>query len=163
MTAQTQFTSTPVRKTIMVKATPERAFDVFTRGIDTWWARDHHIGKSPMKRVVVEGHVGGRCYTEQVDGAECDWGQVLAWDPPHSFTMAWQVSAKWEYEPDLAKSSEVEVRFVAEPGGMTKVELEHRYFERHGAGFENMRGMIDSPMGWMGLLKLYAEKAEQEG
>src|SRR5206468_938390 len=71
----------PVRKSITVKASPERAFAVFTEQIDTWWPRSHHIGKSPMKKILIEGHPGGRCYTEQVDGTDCPWGQVLVWEP----------------------------------------------------------------------------------
>ena len=74
--------TTPVRKTITVKATAERAFEVFTADFDSWWPRSHHIGKSPMKRSIIEEKLGGRCYTEQEDGTECDWGQVLAWEPP---------------------------------------------------------------------------------
>ena len=73
--------------------------------------------------------------------------------------MAWQVTHTWGYEPDLAKASEVEVRFTPESDGSTRVDLEHRYFERHGEGWETMRTSIDSPGGWGGLLALYAEKA----
>ncbi len=105
----------PVRKTITVRATPERAFRVFTDGIGTWWPRTHHIGKSPIKRVVIEAHADGQCYSEQVDGAECDWGRILVWEPPHRLVFAWQVTPNWEYEPELAKSSEVEVRLRRSP------------------------------------------------
>ncbi|MEO8624642.1 MAG: SRPBCC domain-containing protein, partial [bacterium] len=102
-------TDIPVRKSITVKASQQRAFTVFTEGLDTWWPREHHIGKSPMKTCLLEGRVGGRCYTEQIDGTECDWGSILVWEPPQRFVMAWQVSTTWQFEPDLAKSSEVEV------------------------------------------------------
>jgi uncharacterized protein YndB with AHSA1/START domain len=151
----------PVRKTVTVRASVDRAFRVFTEGIDSWWPRGHHIGKSPLKKAIMEGWAGGRCYSEQADGTECDWGSVLVWDPPRRFVMAWQVSPAWQYEPDLAKSSEVEVRFTAEPDGATRVDLEHRHFERHGAGFETMRTSIDSPNGWNGLLDLFRGRAEQ--
>ena len=149
-----------IRKSITVRAGAERAFRVFTEGIDTWWPRTHHIGASPMKRSVLEGRVGGRCYSEQEDGTECDWGKVLEWEPPRRFVMAWQVSPTWKYEPDLAKSSEIEVRFTAERDGATRVDLEHRYFERHGGGWQQMRDQIDSPGGWTGILQLFATKAE---
>jgi uncharacterized protein YndB with AHSA1/START domain len=149
-----------VRKSIIVKAGAERAFRVFTEGIDTWWPRSHHIGASPMKKTIVEGRSGGRCYTEQEDGTESDWGQVLDWDPPRRFVMAWQVSPMWQYEPDLTRSSEVEVRFTAERDGSTRVDLEHRHFERHGAGWEQMRAQIDADGGWGGMLQLFATKAE---
>lgn len=152
----------PVRTSITVKATPRRAFQVFTEGFDTWWPRDHHIGKVPMKRAIIEGRVGGRCYSEQVDGTDCPWGSILVWEPPHRFVMAWQISGEWQYEPDLAKSSEVEVRFTAEGEGFTRIDLEHRNFERLGSGAEKMRTAVGSPNGWGGLLKLFAGRVETE-
>ena len=152
----------PVRKSITVKASVERAFEVFTAGIDSWWPRTHHIGKSPMKHAIVEGRTGGRCYTEQVDGTECDWGTVLVWEPPHRFVMAWQITgAHWQYEPDLSKSSEVEVRFTPEADGSTRVDLEHRCFNRYGADAETMRTAVSSPNGWGGLLDLFAKRLDQ--
>jgi len=151
-----------VRKSIIVKAGAERAFRVFTEGMDTWWPRTHHIGASPMKKSVLECRAGGRCYSEHEDGTECDWGKVLEWDPPRRFVMAWQVSPAWKYEPDLSRSSEVEVRFTPERDGSTRVDLEHRGIERHGAGWEQMRTQIDAQMGWAGMLQMFAEKAEAE-
>lgn len=161
MMAEEQPTVAPVRKSITVKATPERAFRVFTEGFDSWWPRSHHIGKSPMKRAIVESRVGGRCYTEQEDGTECDWGTVLAWDPPRRLVMAWQITHEWGYEPDLGRSSEVEIRFTSLADGSTRVDLEHRHFERHGAGGPSMRLSVDSPNGWGDLLVLYAARASQ--
>jgi uncharacterized protein YndB with AHSA1/START domain len=151
----------PVSKSITVKASADRAFEVFTAGFDTWWPRTHHIGKSPMKKAIIEGKVGGRCYSEQIDGTDCDWGQILVWEPPQRFVIAWQISPGWGYEPDLTKSSEVEVRFTPEPDGSTRVDLEHRHFQRHGAGAEAMRTAVDSTGGWGGLLQLFAEKVGQ--
>jgi uncharacterized protein YndB with AHSA1/START domain len=151
----------PVQLSITVKASVERAFRVFTAEYDTWWPRTHHIGKSPMKKALIEGREGGRCYTEQEDGTECDWGTVLVWDPPHRFVMAWQITHEWGFEADLAKSSEVEVRFSPEPGGYTRVDLEHRYFERQGAGGKTMREAVSAPNGWSGLFKLYQARVEE--
>jgi uncharacterized protein YndB with AHSA1/START domain len=146
----------PVRKSVVVKASVDRAFQAFTEGFDTWWPRTHHIGKAPLKKAIVEGRAGGRCYSEQTDGTECDWGSILMWEPPHRLVIAWQINSKWGYEPDLEKSSEVEVRFTAESDGSTRVDLEHRHFERHGEGWESMRSNVDSPGGWGTLLDLYA-------
>ena len=101
-----------VKKSVTVNASVQHAFDVFTRGFDGWWPRSHHIGKSPMKEAIIESGVGGRCYTKQEDGTESDWGQILEWDPPNRFVMAWQITHEWGYEPDLTKSSEVEIRFT---------------------------------------------------
>ena len=150
----------PVRKSIVVRASVERAFRVFTEGMDSWWPRTHHIGASPMRRAIVEPRRGGRCYSEQVDGTECDWGTVLAWEPPYRLVMAWQVTHEWGYEPELARSSEVEVRFTPQPDGSTRVDLEHRHLDRHGPGAGSMRASVDSPNGWGALLALFAAQAE---
>jgi uncharacterized protein YndB with AHSA1/START domain len=150
----------PVRKSVTVKATPARAFEIFTRELDSWWPRSHHIGKSPMKRALIEEREGGRCYTEQEDGTECDWGSVVLWDPPRRFVMAWQITHEWGYEPDLAKSSEVEVSFTPAAGGGTRVDLVHRFFSRHGVGGASMRASVDAPNGWNGLLSLYAARVD---
>ncbi len=161
MTSMTSDTvDVPVRKTIVVKAPVERAFKVFTEGFDSWWPRGHHIGKSPMKKAIIEGRTGGRCYSEQVDGTDCDWGSILVWDPPHRLVMAWQINGEWQYEPDLAKSSEVEIRFTPEAGGSTRVDLEHRYFNRLGADGDKMRIGVSATGGWGSLLDLFAAQAE---
>ena len=150
----------PVQKSITVNVTQEHAFKVFTDGIDRWWPRSHHIGSSPMQRILLEPHEGGRCYTVQEDGTDCDWGSVLAWDPPRRVVFAWQITTDWKFEPDLAKSSEVEVRFIPESSTVTRVELEHRFIERHGGGAPGMRFSVDSPNGWSGMLRLFAAEAE---
>jgi uncharacterized protein YndB with AHSA1/START domain len=160
MTASIATTDRPVRKSIKVRATLQHTFDVFTRDFDSWWPRSHHIGKSPMQKAIIEGKTGGRCFTEQADGSECDWGSILAWEPPRRFVMAWQITAKWEFEPDLTKSSEVEVTFTPEPDGSTRVDLEHRYFHRMGADGESMRQGVDSEGGWGSLLATFAAQAE---
>ncbi|HEY7292089.1 MAG TPA: SRPBCC family protein [Vicinamibacterales bacterium] len=161
MTTVDQGSVAPVRTSITVKTSVERAFDVFTRGFDTWWPRGHHIGKSPMKRAIIEAKIGGRCYTEQVDGTDCDWGSVLAWEPPTRLVIAWQITPAWQYEPDLSKASEVEITFTPAADGTTRVDLEHRHFERHGAGGAAMKTSVESPEGWAGLLKIYANVVEE--
>lgn len=160
-TMQDDVTDIPVRKHVVVRASAHHAFRVFTDGVDGWWPRTHHIGASPMRRAIIESRAGGRCYTEQEDGIECDWGTVLVWEPPRRFVMAWQVTPQWGYERDLARSSEVEVRFTPQPDGTTRVELEHRHFHRHGPGADRMRTSVDAPDGWVGLLRLFAARAEQ--
>ena len=151
----------PVRRSIRVWASAERAFQVFTRDMDSWWPRTHHIGNSPMKRVVVEGRPGGSVYTEQEDGTVCPWGTVLTWEPPQRFVLAWQANPEWQLETDLAKCSEVAVQFTPVDNGTTLVELEHRGFERHGGAYAKMREMVNTDGGgWGGLLVLFASKAE---
>ena len=148
----------PVRKSVTVKASQQHAFEVFTQGFDSWWPRSHHIGSSPMTRAVIECFAGGRAYSEQTDGTQCDWGQILVWEPPQRFVLAWKISAQWKYEPDLSKSSEVEITFIPEPDGRTRVDLEHRHFERMGPGGDSMRQGVDAPGGWGSLLDLYAAR-----
>jgi uncharacterized protein YndB with AHSA1/START domain len=150
-----------VKKSIIVNATLEHAFDVFTAGFDSWWPRSHHIGKSPMAKAVIEMRVGGRCYSTQLDGTDCDWGQILEWDPPHRFVLAWQITHEWGYQPDLSKSSEVEIRFTAQPGGGTRVDLEHRHFERMGPEGDTMRVGVGGSGGWSGLMELFKAQAEK--
>ena len=157
----TTMTDAPVSKTVTVKASPERAFHVFAEEFDSWWPRSHHIGKLPMRKAIIQGAVGGRCYSEQIDGSECDWGTVLVWDPPRRLVLAWQIDGKWQYEPDLSKSSEVELRFTPEGDGSTRVDLEHRHFHRHGADADAIRTAVDSPNGWGDLLALFVAKIEQ--
>lgn len=151
-----------VRRSVTVKADVDRAFRVFTAEFDSWWPRSHHIGKSPMTKAIIEGFVGGRCYSEQEDGTECPWGRVTAWEPPNRFVFAWQITHEWGYEPDLAKSSEVEIRFSPLGDGSTRVELEHRHFERHGAGGAAMKTAVESPNGWADLLTMYVARVNDE-
>ena len=149
----------PVRQSITVRASVERAFRVFTAEFDSWWPRSHHIGTSPMTKSIIEGRVGGRCYSEQESGEDCPWGSVLAWDPPHRFVIAWQITPEWKYQPDLAKSSEVEVTFTSVGDKQTRVDLVHRHFSRHGEGGDRMREGEGAPGGWGTLLETFATKA----
>ncbi|MFC5862681.1 SRPBCC family protein [Acidicapsa dinghuensis] len=150
----------PLRKHICVRASTARAFKVFTEGIDTWWPKTHHIGPSAPVRGAIEPGVGGRCYTEHTDGSLAQWGQVLEWEPPHRFVLAWMVTTDWKPEPDLGKASEVEVRFTQSPDGTTLVELEHRCFERHGEAGALMRQHVE---GWTSLLELFRTELDREG
>jgi len=150
----------PVRKSIQVRANAARAFKVFTEGFDSWWPKTHHIGDSPMTRAIMEGRVGGRCYAEQEDGTECQWGQITVWEPPSRFVMAWQATPEWKFEPDTERCSEVEVTFTPQSNGSTLVELEHRNFERHGVGANKMRNDVNG--GWGPLMDLFRVEAERE-
>jgi hypothetical protein len=166
MTATTELTAEPagdqpVCKSVTVKASPDLAFRVFTADMDSWWPRSHHIGKTPMKRTIMEGKLGGRCFSQHDDGVDCDWGKIVVWEPPTRFVMAWLIDLQWQFQPDPAKASEVEVRFTAEPGGFTRVDLEHRGFARMGPGYEAARAAIGGPGGWSGMLAQFAARAQQ--
>jgi uncharacterized protein YndB with AHSA1/START domain len=97
-----------------------------------------------------------------VDGSECDWGRVLACDPPHQIVVSWQINANgddWVLDPDPSHASEFEVTFTGQPDGQTRVELEHRHFERHGAGGAGIHAGVSSPGGWATILAGYAKVA----
>jgi hypothetical protein len=152
----------PVQKSVTVKAGIDHAFRVFTEGFDTWWPRSHHTGDAPLATAVIEGREGGRCYGRSIDGAEWQWGRVTRWEPPTRFVFAWMLNSEWKADPDPAHWSEVEVRFTSQPDGGTRVDLEHRHFERHGQSAPLVRAGVDSPEGWGGLIALYAAEAERE-
>jgi uncharacterized protein YndB with AHSA1/START domain len=148
-------TATAVRHSITVAAPQERAFEMFTEGFDSWWPRTHKIGQAELAEAVLEGRQGGRWYERDVDGIECDWGTVLVWDPPARVVLDWQLSGEFAYDADL--HTEVEVSFVAEGPGSTRVTLEHRGLDAYGDQIDEVRRSIDSPGGWRGILELFAK------
>jgi uncharacterized protein YndB with AHSA1/START domain len=147
----------PVRKRVTVETSAERAFQVFTAGIDRWWPRQHHIGKSPLARTLIEPGTGGRWYSVCEDGSECDVGKVLAWDPPRRVVLAWQITAQWQYDPAFV--TELEVTFTPEGPRRTRVDLEHRNLERYGEPAPGLRKMLDAPDGWGLSLDSFARAA----
>ena len=148
--------SLAVHKT--VAASQAIAFDVFTARLASWWPMpSHHIGQAECTDVRIEPRVGGRWYELGSDGSECDWGRVLAWEPPGRVVLAWQLSAQWAFDPSL--HTEVEVRFVAVDAGHTRVDLEHRGLEAYGPEALAMRETFGSPNGWNGMLEHYAAVA----
>ena len=151
----------PVRYAVTVPLPADRAFALFTEGYDSWWP-GHHIGTAEMAEAVLEPRAGGRYYERGVDGSECDWGRVLACDPPHRIVVSWQINANdetWYPDPDPAHASEFEVTFTGQPDGQTRVEFEHRHFERHGAGGDGIHAGVSSSGGWATILDSYAKVA----
>ncbi len=151
----TQVLETSVKTSTMVEAPIERAFEVFTTGMPTWWPPDHHLLEGELAEMVFEPHVGGGIIDRAVDGRECRWARVLVYDPPNQVVFSWDISTRWEIETDLEKTSEVAVTFSAQGADRTLVELEHRHLDRHGEGWEGMRDAVGSPNGWS--LHGYAE------
>jgi uncharacterized protein YndB with AHSA1/START domain len=148
-------TEASVRTAVTVDAPVERAFEVFTRDMKAWWPPEHHILSSELVDTVVEPRAGGALYDVGADGSTCRWGTVIAYDPPDRFVFRWNINLQWQIELDPAKTSEVEVRFIADSPTTTTVELEHRHLDRHGDGWEGMRDAVGSPDGWtLGLTRL---------
>jgi len=152
----------PVRKSVVVAASPERAFAVFTSGLDRWWPKTHGIGAGPVEQSIIEPFVGGRWYARHAGGVEVVVGHVQVWQPGERLVVTWEVSPDWKPDPRPAFTSEVEVIFAAEGDGHTRVEVEHRNFERLGAqGGEKMRKDVDG--GWPTILELFAKEVAREG
>src|SRR5687767_9970756 len=101
MSSQEATSSIAIVKQLTVEAPAERAFRVFTANMGAWWPREHHIGKAALKDCVVEPKVGGRWYEVTDDGATCEWGKVLAWEPPTRLVLAWQLNAQFAYDPSF--------------------------------------------------------------
>jgi uncharacterized protein YndB with AHSA1/START domain len=158
----TQAAATSIRTQIVVEAPIERAFSVFTTDIGGWWSPDHHIIEAELAEFVFEPLEGGHIYERGVDGSECRWARVLAYEPPNRVVFSWDINPQWKFESDPEKTSEVEVRFIAEQADRTRVELEHRNLDRHGEGWEQMRDAVSSPGGWPVLLGGFAKRVSAD-
>jgi uncharacterized protein YndB with AHSA1/START domain len=146
-----------VHKSITVEASQERAFEVFTEGIASWWPEaSHHVSASERALPVIDWREGGRWCDVGDDGVECPVGHVIAFEPPDRLVLGWQLNAEFEYDPDFV--TEVEVRFIAEGEGRTRVELEHRDLERYGEKRDDTARALDGERGWTQLLGYYADR-----
>jgi uncharacterized protein YndB with AHSA1/START domain len=159
MTTRSQAAS--VRSEIVVNAPIERAFAVFTEQFDQIKPREHNLLGVDVAETVFEPRVGGSIYDRGVDGSECRWARVLAYEPPERVVFSWDIGPTWQLESDPDKASEVEVRFIAEAAERTRVELEHRNIDRHGAGWESVRDGVDNEAGWPLYLQRYAALFER--
>jgi uncharacterized protein YndB with AHSA1/START domain len=153
----TQAAQTTVRSSIVVEAPIEQAFSVFTEDFGSFKPREHNMLGVEIAETVFEPHVGGHLYDRGVDGSECRWARVLAYEPPTRVAFSWDISPHWQIETDLDKTSEVEVRFISETPERTRVELEHRNLDRHGAGWEGLREGVEGGDGWPFYLRRFAD------
>ena len=153
----TQAQDTAVRAEVVVDAPLERAFSVFTEDFGSFKPPEHNMLAVEIAETVFEPRVGGHLYDRGVDGSECRWARVLAYEPPNRVVLSWDISPQWQLETDHEKTSEVEVRFVAEGPERTRVELEHRNLERHGEGWEAEREGVAGAEGWPLYLQRFAD------
>jgi uncharacterized protein YndB with AHSA1/START domain len=152
----TQAAETTVQASTVVEAPIDRAFRVFTEDFGSFKPPEHNLLEVEIAETVFEPHVGGYLYDRGVDGSECRWARVLVYEPPERVVFSWDISPHWQIETDLAKTSEVEVRFVSEAPDRTRVELEHRNLERHGDGWEGVREGVGGDGGWPLYLQRFA-------
>jgi uncharacterized protein YndB with AHSA1/START domain len=155
MTTQSQATS--IMHEVVVDVPIDRAFSVFTEDFDQFKPREHNLLSVEIAETVFEPRVGGHLYDRGVDGSECRWARVLAYEPPNRVVISWDISPQWQIETDLEKTSEVEVRFIAEAPARTRVELEHRKLDRHLEGWESVREGVNGDAGWPLYLQRYTE------
>ncbi len=158
MTNQSDFDPNSVRKVVVVQAPQRVAWRVFTEKMGTWWPlAQYKIGRSNAVDAVVEPKVGGRWYERGEDGSACNWGSVLAWEPPGRLVLSWDITADWQYDPNL--KTEIEIRFISEGDHRTRVELEHRHLDRYGVRRDEMRRVFDTGGDWGKLLEMFGRVA----
>ena len=152
----TPMAGTGVRVSVVVDAPIERAFRVFTEDFGRFKPHEHNLLAVEIAETVFEARVGGHLFDRGVDGSECHFARVLAYEPPHRVVLSWDISPHWQLETDLAKTSEVEVQFIAEAPNRTRVDLEHRNLERHGEGWEGLSNGVGGDEGWPLYLDRFA-------
>jgi uncharacterized protein YndB with AHSA1/START domain len=144
-------TIAPVRKTLSVECSPERAFEVFTGEIMSWWPIDRHsIHKDKVRDVVLEPREGGEMYELAEGGKREHWARVVTFEPPKRLVLAWKVN------PTTDAPTEIEVTFTPDGDG-TRVDLEHRNWEQAGEGASAMRDNYQT--GWDVVLAPFVDKA----
>lgn len=142
----------PIRLSVSVPAAPDRAFVAFTREMTAWWPLGtHSICEDVAAEVVFEERRGGRVYERSPQGRDENWAEVLVWEPPHRLVLAWRPN------PAPGPKTEVEVTFTAEADG-TRVDLEHRAWERFGTEAEDQRAGYASASGWESVLGNYVDR-----
>jgi uncharacterized protein YndB with AHSA1/START domain len=149
---------TAIRTDVVVDAPQDRAFRLFTEQFDMIKPREHNMLEVDIADSVFEPREGGRVYDRGVDGSECQWARVLAYEPPDRIVFTWDISPRWQIEDDLSRASEVEVRFIAESAERTRVELEHRHLDRHGEGWESLSEGVAGDQGWPLYLSRFADR-----
>ena len=158
----TQTHTESVRQQVVVNAPLDRAFALFVDRFDAIKPREHNIMSSPIAETVFEPRVGGNIYDRAEDGTECRWARVLAYEPPNRLVFTWDINGRWQIETDPDKTSEVEVRFIAESADRTRVELEHRNLDCHGDGWEAVRDGVANEAGWPFYLQRYVDVTQKE-
>ncbi len=137
----------PIRLAFEVDCPVEHAFETWTGRIGQWWPLDHTVSAEPGLTVVLEGRAGGRIFEREVDGREHDWGEVTIWEPPTRLAYTWHLLR------DRSDATQVEIHFVAHGEDVTRVEIEHRDWQRLGAEAESWRER--NFHGWSTLLPHY--------
>jgi len=153
---------TTLRFSITVAADVERAFKVFTEQMSSWWPRERRINDAPMAAAIVEPRIGGRWYEVGTDGSQCEWGMVLAWDPPHHLAVTWHLDGDFRYDAAAERASRIDIWFHPSDDGVTRVELVHSGLDRHGPTWRRLRDTIATPDGWQLHLQRFAAGVQSQ-
>jgi uncharacterized protein YndB with AHSA1/START domain len=141
----------PVRKSVVVPLERAAAFELFTRRLGEWWPLTHRSATKDAVYCTVEPYVGGRLFERTRFGTESVWGVYLVFEEPSRVVFTWHPGATEE------TATEVEVTFSAIERG-TRVDVEHRHWERLGARASFVRELFDG--GWVGVLERFVARAE---
>jgi uncharacterized protein YndB with AHSA1/START domain len=152
----TQGAAPVVQRQVVVEVPIEQAFATFTERFGDFKPPEHNLLAAAIAETVFEPRVGGHIYDRGVDGTECRWARVLAFEPPDRLVFSWDINPRWQIESDPARTSQVEVRFIAETPQRTRVELEHRDIDRHGPGWDAVSDGVEGDAGWALYLARYA-------
>ncbi len=145
-----------IEKELLIAAPQQVSFEVFTSQVNAWWPSTHHIGKAPMKEIIIEPFVNGRWYSKHEDGSEADVGRVKTWEPYSRLVLSWQVDEAFKFDPHL--ETEVEVLFIAESADTTKIMFSHSGLSK----FTQHKTIDEMDGGWGMILQLFKAAAEKK-
>jgi hypothetical protein len=137
----------PISLSFEVACSVDRAFQVWAGQISDWWPADHTVSGEADLTVILEGRPGGRIFERRASGIEHDWGAVTIWEPPSRLGYTWHLNR------DRSDATDVEIRFLAQSADVTRVEIEHRGWERLGTDGQGWRERNRG--GWATLLPHY--------
>jgi len=158
MSAKTAISN--VKADVTVNVSQKKAFEVFTQQYASWVPDGQYLSPQRPTAVVIEPKADGRFFERAADGKESDWGRVRVFESPSRFVFGWHLNTNWQFVADPNQASEVEVRFIPDGPSKTRVELEHRHFDRHGDGAEGLRAAVASEGGWPLTLQAFAKACE---
>jgi uncharacterized protein YndB with AHSA1/START domain len=154
------FSAVEVFRSVSLPLPQARAFELFTTRMTEFWPKEHSIGDAELAEVVLEPRRGGRWFERGIDGSECQWGRVAAWEPPRKIVLLWQIGADWRFDPEF--ETEVELTFTEQGPDRSRLDLRHRNLQRYGDNTDQMLTLFDDPKGWTGTLTGFADLAGKE-
>jgi hypothetical protein len=137
----------PLRLSFTVACAPEHAFATWAHRTSLWWPAGHTVTGEQGLEIVLEPRVGGRIFERTTAGREEDWGEVVLWEPPRRLGYLWHLRA------DRTDATEVEVAFTGQDDGSTRVDIEHRGWDRLGERAPAWRER--NQRGWSGIIPTY--------